>query len=271
MVDSRMVASVVAVWRYPVKSMQGEEVGASAVTPLGLLGDRAYALADLDGAGVASAKNPRKWPGLFQFRATFVTPSAAGAEVPAVRITLPDGTVVGSGQADTDRVLSQALARRVALRRPAGATVLEEYWPDLEGLAHRDTVTQEAMPAGTFFDLAPVHLLSTATLRRLAELHPRGNFDVRRFRPNFLLDLAGEGQDERSWIGKTLTLGEEVRLRVTGPCGRCVMTTLAQPGLEADPEVLRTAVKHLGGEVGIYAEVLAGGTARHGDAVRVEG
>jgi hypothetical protein len=150
--------------------------------------------------------------------------------------------------------------------------VLEEYWPAVEGLPHQDAVTDEAMPAGTFFDLATVHLLTTATLDRLRELYPAGRLEVRRFRPNVVVSTpAGQaGFVEDAWVGRTLALGKEVRLKIIKRCGRCVMTTLPQVDLPADLGVLRTAVKHNQGHVGVYASVLQGGTVRRGDEVRVE-
>src|SRR5207253_6157726 len=91
-----VVGSVVSLWRYPVKSMLGEELNAVEVTDRGLLGDRAYALVDSSDGKVASAKNPKKWPGLFDFRAAFGGDVRAGAAMPPVRITTPDGTVISS-------------------------------------------------------------------------------------------------------------------------------------------------------------------------------
>src|SRR3989449_7594064 len=179
------VGSVVSLWRYPVKSMMGEELNATETTPRGLLGDRAYALVDSSDGKVATAKNPRKWPRLFDFRATFIEPARAAAKVPPVRIALPDGTSVTSDQGDVNQILSKALNRDVTLgaaRR--GAVKAEEYWPDIEGLDHRETVTDFTLPEETFFDCAVVHLLTTATLDRLRELYPQGRFEVRRFRPN---------------------------------------------------------------------------------------
>jgi uncharacterized protein YcbX len=265
------VGSVVALWRYPVKSMQGEELNASDVTERGLLGDRAFALLDADGGRVASAKNPRKWPNLFSFRAAFAEAPRGRAPLPPLRVTLPDGTNLAGGQGDRDRALAAALGRTVSLSGAAPpAPVLEEYWPDLEGLAHRDAVTDESLPPGTFFDLAAVHLLTTATLDRLRELYPPGRFEVRRFRPNVVVASDGAaGFVEQGWVGRTLALGDEVQLQVTGPCPRCVMTTLPQADLPRDPGILRTAVRHGGGHVGVYARVLQGGTVRRGDAVRV--
>src|SRR5256714_10624171 len=97
------LGSVVSLWRYPVKSMMGEELNAAEITQRGLLGDRAYALVDSSDGKVATAKNPRKWPRLFDFRATFDPP--AGAKAPRVRITLPDGTMVTNEQGDLNQIL----------------------------------------------------------------------------------------------------------------------------------------------------------------------
>src|SRR5688572_6447857 len=188
------VGSVVSLWQYPVKSMMGEELNAIEVTARGLLGDRAYALVDRSDGKVATAKNPRKWPRLFDFRATFIEPVRAAAQVPPVRIAFPDGTTVTSDQGDLNQILSQALNRAVTFRAAqCRAVTAEEYWPDMEGLDHRDTVTDFTLPEGTFFDVAMVHLLTTATLDRLRELYPQGRFEVRRFRPNIVVQLdAGE-------------------------------------------------------------------------------
>jgi hypothetical protein len=129
---------------------------------------------------VATAKNPRKWRRLFDFRATFIEPARAAAQLPAVRIALPDGTTVTSDQGDLNQVLSKALNREVTLRAgQRGPVNAEEYWPDMECLDHRDTVTDFTLAEGTFFDCAMVHLLTKATLDHLRELYPQGHFEVR--------------------------------------------------------------------------------------------
>jgi uncharacterized protein len=268
--------SLVALWRYPVKSMMGEELNAAEVTGAGLLGDRAYALVDTSDGKVASAKNPRKWPALFDFHAALADDPTNRMTVPPVRITLPDGAIVSSEQPDVDRVLSAALERPVTLecaaqaeRSGVPAATAEGYWPDMEGLAHRDTVTDFGLPAGTFFDSASVHLLTTATLDRLGSLYPQGRFEARRFRPNMVIETANgaAGFLENAWIGRTLAIGEKVRLSVTGPSGRCVMTTLAQGDLPRDAGILRTAAQHNHAHVGVYASVVQGGVVRRGDSV----
>jgi uncharacterized protein len=269
------VGVVVSLWRYPVKSLMGEELNATAISERGLLGDRAYALVDSSDGKVATAKNPRKWPTLFDFRAGFIEPPRLNANLPPIRITLPDGTIAATQQSDLNQIISNTLNRKVTLnaaeRGHVGPVNAEEYWPDMEGLDYRDTVTNFALPEGTFFDCATVHLLTTATLDRLRELYPQGRFEVRRFRPNIVMEPASgeKGFIETSWIGHTLDIGGEVCLSVTGPCARCVMTTLPQGDLPRDPGILRAAAQHNQAHVGVYAAVVRGGTIRRGDQVRL--
>src|SRR5207253_3966908 len=141
-VTQTVLGSVVSLWRYPVKSMMGEELNASEVTRRGLLGDRAYALVDGVDGKIASAKNPRKWPQLFDFRAVFVDTPRTGEKAPPVRITLPDGTIINPEQADLNQILSKVLHREVTLNAAvhvqketaestipnAAAASAEEYW-----------------------------------------------------------------------------------------------------------------------------------------------
>jgi uncharacterized protein YcbX len=268
------VGSVVALWRYPVKSMMGEELNSCQVTDRGLLGDRQFAVVDRSTGKVGGAKNPRKWGNFFDFRAAYAEPPKTGARISPVRITLPDGTVVTSEQADLEQILSRAFGRDVAFeearpdRGSSGATA-EEYWPDMAGLDYRDTVTDFEMPAGTFFDIAVVHLLTTATINHLRALYPQGRFEGRRFRPNIVVSTSGEdaGFVENDWIGRTAAIGSNVRLAITEPCPRCVMITLPQGDLPKDSGILRTAAQHNAVNVGVYASVISGGTIRCGDPV----
>jgi MOSC domain-containing protein len=278
--------SVVSVWRYPVKSMIGEKLALAHVNQYGLVGDRSYALVDTTDGKTATAKNPRTWPTLFTFKATCIHTVDSHEKIPPVRIILPNGATVTSEQPDLDRSLSQALKREVRLivveqgkvkgvqsSLPAAWTgQSDEYWPDIEGRDHQDTTTEFTLPTGTFFDAATVHLLTTATLHQLREHYPSGHFGIERFRPNIVVESLEEkrGFVENSWIGHTIAIGEEVRLTITGPCGRCVMTTLPQGNLPKDPGILRTALQQNHGNVGVYASVLQGGTIRPGDRIRVE-
>jgi uncharacterized protein YcbX len=273
-VGQTQVGSVVALWRYPVKSMMGEELNSSEVTDRGLLGDRQFAVVDRSTGKVGGAKNPKKWGNFFGFRAAYAEPPKPGAKISPVRITLPDGAVVTNEQVDLEQVLSRAFGRDVAFEearpdeRSVGATA-EEYWPDMAGLDYRDTVTDFEMPTGTFFDIAVVHLLTTATINRLRALYPEGRFEARRFRPNIVVSTGVEDQSfvENDWIGRTVAIGDSVRLAITEPCPRCVMITLPQGDLPKDSGILRTAAQHNAVNVGVYASVVNRGAIRRGDMV----
>jgi uncharacterized protein len=278
------VGTVASLWRYPVKSMAGERLDDVVVTDRGLRGDRAHALVDLEDGKVATAKNPRKWPRLFEFAATVV--EGDDGTQSRLELTLPDGRRVSTAHRDVDTALSSALGRDVQMRaaEPGEPPVVEstsrekwkarseEYRLDLEGRDLGDTVTDFDLPEGMFFDSATVHVLTTATLARLRELYPEGAMEVRRFRPNVVVDSGAgcSGFVEDDWVGRTLRLGDEVRLTVTGRCSRCVMTTLPQGDLPEDTGILRTAARHNDACVGVYAAVLTGGRLRHGDSVILE-
>ena len=263
--------AVVSLWRYPVKSMIGEELNASEVTERGLLGDRAYALVDPSDGKVASAKHPRKWAKFFDCHAAFADLPCPDQKMPPVRITLPDGTLVSSAQSDLNQVLSQAFGREVTLATTAPqARSFEVYWPDMQRPVYTETVTDVPMPVDRFHDAGVIHLLTTAAIDQLRELYPQGRFEVRRFRPNIVVETpAGEkGFVEDAWVGSTLAIGDEVRLSITRPCPRCMMITLPQGDLPRDPGILRTTAQHNQFNVGVYAAVLQGGTIRRGDPVR---
>jgi uncharacterized protein YcbX len=272
--------TVVSMWRYPVKSMLGEELNSSYVTERGLIGDRTYALIDQETGKVASAKNPRKWGKLFDFRAAFIDAPQVAENIPPVRITFPDGSQIFSSDQEyiVDHSLSNVFGRGVRLMRAnLDKPSYEEYWPDIEGLAQREKLTDEVMPSHTFFDIAVIHILTTSTINRLRELYPEGRFEVRRFRPNIVVESASSEEKndfiENLWVGKKLTIGEDdIVLRITGLCTRCVMTTLPQGDLPKDLGILRTTAKYNHVSAGVYASVLhgEGGTIRRGDLVRLE-
>jgi uncharacterized protein len=132
------------------------------------------------------------------------------------------------------------------------------------------------VPAGAFFDLFPVSVITTSTLRQLHELRPESRFDERRFRMNVIVDIDEDGFPENTWIGRVLTVGDDVRLRLAMPDPRCVMTTLAQTELPRDADILRTLVRHNRIQIGdagkfpcagVYAVVEASGTIRAGDVI----
>ena len=290
-----MTATVRSLHRYPVKSMLGEDLDRCVVEPGGVVGDRAYALVDQSDGKVASAKNPRKWGALLSWSARYVEEPVPGAALPPVELSGPSGERLRSDQADVSERLSEAVGRSVRLTTAAPQdAVFEEVWPDVEGLAPREFIrstttrhepTGEATsdlalgllaPPGAFFDLAVLHLLTTSTLAELARLAPGGGFDARRYRPNVLLDGVQEGFPEDGWVGREVRLGSDVRSPVRMLTMRCVMTTVRQRDLAADPGTLRALARHHRREIaglgtwacaGVYAGVSAPGVVRVGDEV----
>lgn len=281
-----MLGTIEALWRYPVKSMQGEPVARSLVDDRGLLGDRGYAILDRETGLIASAKHPRKWASLIQCRAAFAAPPIADRPLPPLLITLPDGTMVDSAAANANRMLSEFFGRAVALINDAPPERLRESdRTPIDGDPEQPIIRRETMgaaaPDGTFFDYAALHMLTSASLLRLAELEPAGQFAVQRFRPNIVVRPVqpASGFVEVAWLGQQLRSGE-VQLAVIDPSPRCVVTTLAQGELPRDPNILRTATRHssavsvtlapgvvLGAVVGVYAAVLRPGELSCGDAL----
>jgi uncharacterized protein len=268
-----LVGKITSLWRYPVKSMLGEQLEAVAVTPTGLLGDRAYALWDRQTQRIASAKNPKKWAKLLEFQATFVESPQTQAAMPPVRFALPNGDRVSSDQSNIDNILSQLLGREVELLTAVPETPsLDQYWPDLEGAANRDTITQLFMPPGTFFDSCPIHALTTATLARLQHLYPEGQFEPARFRPNILIEPTAAQSTcvENDWVGSQMTIGDAVCLSIDTACPRCVVTTVAQSDLPTDLNILRTTAQYNKSIAGIRTSVLRAGSIRCGDPIWLE-
>lgn len=243
------LGTIAAIRRYPVKSMRGEALEAAHVTGRGLPGDRAYALLDLEAGTVASAKHPRKWAALLECSARYVDEPRPDAPPPPVIITLPDGAPIRSDAPNVDQVLSDALGRPVALicGAPAGALREADRTP-VDAPAEAPVIRREPLALGApgaLFDYGPLHILTTATLAALRALHPAGGFAPERFRPNLLIQAAPEaaGFPELGWLGRTLAVGA-VPVEIFDPCPRCVVTTLPQPGLPRDPEILRALSRH---------------------------
>lgn len=261
-----VTGSVRSLWRYPVKSMLGEELRSVEVSGGGLLGDRSYAVIDSSDGRIASAKSPRKWSGLFECKAELATPPGENG---SVTVTLPDGTAVSSRSRALDRLLSESFGREVALRSVADGAPAAAYGYDRSSLGEGSgEPTDETVTPGTFFDAAVVHLITTATLNALTGLYPQGGFDARRFRANVVLEIDdASGFVENDWPGRTLSTDSGVTFGLLYPCPRCVMVNLAQRDLPKDPGILRTVARHNGGNAGIYATVLRGGRLSAGDQV----
>ncbi len=296
MAISEDVGSVATLWRFPVKSMGGEQLRDVEVTERGVLGDRAYALIDKDTGKVVSAKSARLFPNLLDCKVAFVEPPRRGGDVPPVQILLPDGTTVRSDSSEVDGVLSAYFKRNVTLGRAAPDDfTIDQYHPDVEGAdpgGNRDTVVAQKLgsalfavlgmespvPVGAFFDVFPLSVMTTSTLTRLNEVRPQSRFEPRRFRMNVIVKTDRPGFVENAWVGRELGLGDGARINVALLDPRCVMTTLAQEDLPRDVDVLRTLVHHNTMQVGdlgqfpcagVYATVAVQGTVRTGDHVTI--
>jgi uncharacterized protein YcbX len=293
MTSSEPVGTIRALWRFPVKSMLGEEVDAADLTEGGIVGDRAYAIRDRETGKVASAKHSKRWPNLLDCRAAFVDSPGPGDELPPVRIELADGNSVMSDAGDVDAVLSRFFGREVELARAAqNGYTIDQYHPDLENYdpdGHRDEVVEaqlgaaffnerglpSAVPEDSFFDLYPLSVLTTSTLDQLGNLEPQSRFDVRRFRMNVIVDTRERGFVENGWLGRTLAIGDDVQLGVSLPDPRCCMPGLPQEELPRDPQVLKALARHNRIDVagalypcaGVYAVAEATGTVRKDDSV----
>ena len=274
-----MLGTVAVLRRYPVKSMLGEDVDAGDVTFTGLAGDRRLAVVSRATGKIASAKLPRLWRGL-------LTLSAATGDG-AVRITLPEGKTIWSSAPDVDAVLSDLLDQPVTLTAtPPPGAVLDRAVPEA---VLRDGVDAPVpaklieigggSPPGTFVDFAPLHLLTTSTLDRIAELSPYRRADLERYRPNVVIRTMAPGFTENDWLERNLRIGDEIVLRVIARTSRCAVPTLAHGALPRNPDALRVLARHNRVEpldsadpepcAGVYAQVLRPGRIRTGDAVRL--
>lgn len=284
-----VVGRIKEIWRYPVKSMAGQTVQEARVAPNGILGDRLWATrAD----AVHEIQGAKKFPVLMQCEARLREEPRNGV-VPPVDVTFPDGSVLGSDHPGIHAKLSTLAGNSLSLwplqppsdlahyrRRPMNEA---EFGAEMQDIFQREP--GEPFPAleqfpkeileftsfpGMYFDVTPIHLLTTASLEHLAKLNPQAQWDARRFRPNFVIETAdGQGFVENGWVGKNLRIGG-LTLHCPGPTPRCGMTTRAQKGLPFDKSVLRTIVKEADQNVGLYAVVAMEGRVRVGDAVELQ-
>jgi uncharacterized protein YcbX len=280
--DQRVaLGRVGTLWRYPVKSMLGEAIGPVAVSDAGLDGDRRLGVVDSGTGMVASAKRPQRWRRLLLLRS-----ETAGPDV--IRIHFPDGLSALSTDDHIDKLLSEFLGEEVELRSGVPvAAALERSVPDAvlaDGPAADVAVTileiAAASPPGTFFDYAPLHLVTSASLERVGAGHPDGRVEAARYRPNVVIEAAAEadGFVENDWVGQRLHLGPQVIVEVVLPTPRCAVPTLAHGDLPRDPDAVRVPLREnfipvplegFGSEpcVGVYATVVQGGRISPGDEV----
>lgn len=270
--------TIEALYRYPVKSMMGEQVPSAHVTARGLAGDRAWCLVDRASNRAAVV---RTWAvPLMSYRAVFAAEPVPDAPPPALRFTDPAGASWSSTDADSDARFSAAFGRPLTLMSHAPAGLLIEFPAGTVGGKHaHDTegAMSSAAPPGTFFDVAAIHLITTATLERIQSAHPQGRIDVRRFRPNIVVATDAGPFAENDWAGRRFAIGDELVLKGLVPTPRCVNATIPQADLPRDAGILKALAQINAvdfGDIGrlpcagLYARVERPGRIRLGDTIR---
>ncbi|MGD9598458.1 MAG: MOSC domain-containing protein [Steroidobacteraceae bacterium] len=284
------LGEVVELWRYPVKSLGGERIPQALLAIGGLAGDRHWAVKD------KQIRTAKQWPALLKLRARYLREPGAddfGAQVAPVELASPDGSSCRSDDAHMDTWLGGQLARtaRLMARRPASdrdhyrragriteaevkaeiALQEGEAMPSYEAIPE-DLITllgEYATPPGYYYDAYPLHLLTTNSLRCLAERSGLDT-DVRRFRPNLLVrpDEEAAALTEFDWMDRNLAVGEAV-LRIESRTIRCTMPSRMQPlfDLEEQKSMTRAIVDHVKRELGVNVRVVRPGRVREGDVV----
>ena len=270
------------IWSYPVKSMEGGTVPSAELSMSGIVGDRRWAVRDLERGGIRGAK---QLGGLMTLVARDV-PDADGD----VEIDFPDGRRLTSASPDVDAALSAHLAHPVRLEalRPAddldhyrrGAPASDDFMVELRNVFGREEseplpdfsvfppeVIEFESPPGTYHDCWPLMIMSTSSLESMRSALPDSVIDVRRFRPSIVIDTTGApGHPEFAWAGRTARLGTTT-IAFESACPRCVMVTRAVADLPADRAILRHIVRDLDQNVGVYARVVEPGMIGEGDAL----
>lgn len=286
-----IVGRVKEIWRYPVKSMAGERLQLSSIDPGGLPGDRSWAVRDEKRGGIRGAK---KIPDLMRCHARFVEPPTR--ERPGVpEITLTDGSRLRADALDAAARVSAAVGADVTLWPLLPSDALDHYRRGAPDHADMETelramfgrtpdeplpnfadfppeLFQYESPPGTYFDAFPLLVLTTASLARLARAAPGSRVDVRRFRPNLLIETVSEleGYLESDWAGRKLRVGA-LELECTMACPRCVMITHGFDDLPKDAALMRAVVRDANQTMGIYARALGQASVALGDPVELGG
>lgn len=285
------VGTIKQIWRYPVKGMAGEALKQGELTERGVTGDRVWALYDTARQEIQSCKTR---PDLLRCVAEQVVNEDVANGASGVAVTLPDGRVMSSGDAGIHEVLTDLTGHASTLerlrpelpesfyRRHHGGKLgwraeleatfereADEPLPDFFDDFPEAAVTYIAAP-GSFFLVAPLHIVTTATLKYLQTIQPEADWDVRRFRPNLVIETEPglEGLVEQAWVEKRLQIGSiTMDCPMTTP--RCGAVTRQQSGLDFDASMLRTIVRDADQNLGIYGQVTETDVVRVGDEVRV--
>ena len=287
-----MPATITHLFRYPIKSMGGHPLEKSTLTAKGIPGDRAWTLKDEERGGI---KGGKRFPQLLDMSARFINEPTEQVVSPQVQITLNDGRSVSSSDPQVNETLSAEVGAPVSLWPLLPADQLEHYLrppmdegvdpeayfrevfartadeplPDLS-VFPEELFIYESSP-GTYFDAFPILLMSQASLRHFEQIMLQqgsgSQFDVRRFRPNILVETEESGLPENNWVGRRGEVGTAI-IKVEVECPRCVMTTHGFSDLPKDPKIMRHLVKENSGNLGVYLSIEQPGVIAIGDSIR---
>jgi len=246
------------IWRYPVKSMLGEQLDQALVGPDGIQGDRRWAVVDAESGVSLSAK---RYPDLLRCQAWT---SGTG-----VMIRLPDNREYTADSPDLAQGLSDLLGRQVTTRSADDTETIQHEFPTAVTEGEGEPFLYEP-ETEAFFDCAPLQLLTTATLVELQRLLPTSIVHRARFRPNFLIKTSATGFIENDWVNKDVTLGS-LRCQVYDDTRRCIMVALGQGDLPRDTDVIRTILKRNEGRAGVALKAMSSGTVRAGEKFEIVG
>jgi len=247
---------ITEIWRYPVKSMLGEQLDQAEVGPGGIKGDRQWAVVDAESGVSLSAK-----------RYADLLCCQAWTKNGKVMIRLPDGREHQAGSEEIALGLSDLLGRQVTTRSARAGQVIKHEFPALVTQGEGEPFLFEPATEG-FFDCAPLQLLTTGTLLALQRLLPDSIVHHARFRPNFLVQTSDIGFVENEWVNKGLGLGS-LKCHVYDHTRRCVMVTRRQGDLPRDTGVIRTILKNNDGISGVALRTPDSGTLERGTRVEV--
>lgn len=288
------VGTIKEIWRFPVKSMFGERVSAAQIESAGFADDRTWAIRDDETNEIATG---RRIPKLMMLKARYLSEPSTGfgpAAQSRIEIEFPDGRRINSDDPYASAILSMFLGKRVTLlQRPAArdkkpyrltqpmspseiryilGMKADDPDPDFSSFSLKilTTLQKYTTPPGAFYDVYPLHFITTAALDNMNAIYPEGNFCPERYRPSFVIETNPdlEGIVENEWRGRNLRIGDAV-IRCNHPTIRCSMPGTAQPGIHKDPKVPLTVMQHAGQHLGAYATPRNRAQIQVGDSVEL--
>ncbi len=274
------IGKVESIFRYPIKSIGGERLFNSKIDKNGVEGDRIYAFKDCETGFIVSCKHPRKWKEIIQLSATLNQDNSV-----IVR-DLKNEELSSKDEIESKIYeLTSRTVELISVRDNLGRQIREADRSNIEKLGTK--INQEPLSIASkenhFFDFAPLHIITTASLNHIGTFYKEGDFKAERFRPNLIIKTSETNNFlENEWIGKEVKIGNGLEVKIIEPTPRCVLITLKQGKLEEDIEILKTIVqkgsaksytyfpgKMLKGTLGVYGIIIKEGTVKIGDSIQL--